>query len=48
MMSAPTISYKNHHFPPQIIAHAAGCISGFRQACGWFRSSSLKDRMHQA
>ncbi|TZG32345.1 IS6 family transposase [Agrobacterium sp. B1(2019)] len=21
-MSAPTISYKNHHFPPQIIAHA--------------------------
>ena len=21
-MSAPTISYKNHRFPPQIIAHA--------------------------
>ncbi|CDZ29128.1 Transposase [Neorhizobium galegae bv. officinalis] len=21
-MSAPTVSYKNHRFPPQIIAHA--------------------------
>jgi putative transposase len=21
-MSAPTISYKNHRFPPQVIAHA--------------------------
>lgn len=28
-MSAPTISYKNHRFPPQVIAHAVWLYFGF-------------------
>jgi putative transposase len=29
-MSTPTISYKNHRFPPQIIAHAVWLYFRFR------------------
>jgi hypothetical protein len=32
-----TISYKNHHFPPQVIAYAAWLYFRFPLACGWSR-----------
>jgi hypothetical protein len=36
-MTRSPVSYKRHRFPPALIAHTLGCISGFRSACVWSR-----------